>query len=214
MRLRRYLVAGLLIWLPVGVTILVFKALLDLMDRVLLIVPEPYRPEALLGFRIPGLGAILALVLLIATGVLAANLIGRQLVGWYEALLGRIPLVRSVYGGVKNFTSVVLSGRGSTFKKVLLVQYPSKGIYRIALLTSEAAPEIRAVTGKDLVTVFVPTTPNVTSGFTAFVPRADVIELSMSVEDALKLVLSLGVVVPPSHALHPESALARPERSS
>jgi uncharacterized membrane protein len=214
MRLRRYLVAGLVIWLPVGVTILVFKALLDLMDRVLVILPEPYRPEALLGFRIPGLGAILAVVLLLATGVLAANLIGRQLVGWYEALLGRIPLVRSVYGGVKNFTSVVLSGRGSPFKKVLLIQYPSKGIYRIALLTSEAAAEIRAVTGQDLVTVFVPTTPNVTSGFTAFVPRAEIIELRMSVEDALKLVLSLGVVVPASHPLHPEPALARPERSS
>lgn len=214
MRFRRYLVAGLLIWLPVGVTILVFKALLDLMDRVLLIVPAAYRPEELLGFRIPGLGAILALVLLFATGVLAANLIGRQLVSWYEALLGRIPLVRSVYGGVKNFSTVVLSGRGSTFKKVLLVQYPSKGIYRIALQTSEAAAEIRAVTGQDLITVFVPTTPNVTSGFTAFVPRAEVIELGMSVEDALKLVLSLGVVVPASHPLHPDSALAPPQRSS
>jgi uncharacterized membrane protein len=213
MRLRRYLVAGLLIWLPVGVTILVFKVLLDLMDRVLLIVPEMYRPETLLGFRIPGLGAILALIVLLATGVLAANLLGRQLVVWYESLLGRIPLVRSVYGGVKNFTSVVLTGGGSPFKRVLLVQYPSKGIYRIALQTSEAAAEIRSVTGKDLITVFVPTTPNVTSGFTAFVPRADVIELAMSVEDALKLVLSLGVVVPEWHPLHPASALARPERS-
>jgi uncharacterized membrane protein len=213
MRLRRYLVAGLLIWLPVGVTILVFKVLLDLMDRVLLIVPEGFRPETLLGFRIPGLGAILALIVLLATGMLVANLLGRQLVVWYESLLGRIPLVRSVYGGVKNFTSVVLMGGGSPFKRVLLVQYPSKGIYRIALQTSEATAEIRSVTGKDLVTVFVPTTPNVTSGFTAFIPRAEVIELTMSVEDALKLVLSLGVVVPKSHPLHPDSTLARPERS-
>jgi uncharacterized membrane protein len=213
MRLRRYLVAGLLIWLPVGVTILVFKVLLDLMDRVLLVVPVAYRPETLLGFRIPGLGAILALIVLFVTGVLAANLLGKQLVVWYEALLGRIPLVRSVYGGVKNFTSVVLTGGGGSFKKVLLIQYPSKGIYRIALQTSEAVAEIQAVTKQDLVTVFVPTTPNVASGFTVFVPRADVIELTMSVEDALKLVLSLGVVVPEWHPLHPRGALARPERS-
>jgi uncharacterized membrane protein len=213
MRLRRYLVAGLLIWLPVGVTILVFALLLDLMDRVLFLIPVAYRPETLLGFRIPGLGAILALVVLFVTGVLGANLLGRQLVVWYESGLERIPLVRSVYGGVKNFTSVVLTGGGSTFKKVLLIQYPSRGIYRIALLTSESVPELAAVTRQELVTVFVPTTPNVTSGFTAFVPRADVIELSMSVEDALKLVLSLGVVVPEWHPLHPGDALARHQRS-
>jgi len=213
MHLRRYLMAGLLIWIPVGVTILVFKVLLDLMDRVLFLVPVAYRPETLLGFRLPGLGAILALLVLLVTGMLAANLLGKQLVVWYEALLGRIPLVRSVYGGVKNFAAVVLTGGGESFKKVLLIQYPSRGIYRIALQTSEAAAEIRSVTQQDLVTVFVPTTPNVTSGFTAFVPRADVLELAMSVEDALKLVLSLGVVVPQWHPLHPAGALARPERS-
>ena len=213
MHLRRYLVAGLLIWIPVGVTLLVFKALLDLMDRLLFLVPVAYRPETLLGFRIPGLGAILALIVLLATGMLAANLLGKQLVVLYESLLGRIPLVRSVYGGVKNFSSALLSGSGGSFKKVLLIQYPSKGIYRIALQTSEAVPEIQSVTNQNLVTVFVPNTPNVTAGFTVFVPRADVIELSMSVEDALKLVLSLGVVVPEWHPLHPAGALARPERS-
>jgi uncharacterized membrane protein len=213
MHLRRYLVAGLLIWIPIGVTILVFKVLLDLMDRVLLLIPLAYRPETLLGFRIPGLGAILALVVLLLTGMLAANLLGKQLVVWYEALLGRIPLVRSVYGGVKNFASVLLAGGGRSFKKVLLIQYPSRGIYRIALLTSEAVPEIQSVTKQNLVTVFVPTTPNITSGFTAFVPRADVIELTMSVEEALKLVMSLGVVVPEWHPLHPAAELAPPRRS-
>ena len=109
MRLRRYLVAGLLVWLPVGVTILVFRLLLDWIDRLLFLVPEAYRPETLLGFRIPGLGAILAFVILLLTGVLAANLAGRQLVIWYESLLNRIPFVRSVYGGVKHFTEVVFS---------------------------------------------------------------------------------------------------------
>ena len=199
MHLRRYLVAGLLIWLPVGVTILVLKVLLDLMDELLFLVPVAYRPETILGFRIPGLGAVLALILLFLTGVLAANLLGRQLVSWYESILERIPLVRSVYGGVKNFASVVLAGKGSSFKKVFLIQYPRKGVYRIALQTSEAVPEIRAVTNEEVVTLFVPTTPNVTSGFTVFVPRSEALELTMSVEDALKLVLSLGVVVPEWH---------------
>lgn len=214
MRLRRYLVAGLLVWLPVGVTILVFKVLLDLMDGVLFLVPLAYRPETWLGFRLPGLGALLALLVLFVTGVLAANLLGRQLVVSYEALLGRIPLVRSVYGGVKNFAAVLLSDTGKSFKKVLLIEYPSKGIYRIGLQTSENVREIGAVTGRDLMTVFVPTTPNATSGFLVFVPRESVIELSMSVEEALKMIISLGVVVPgwrPEQGLSP---VARPPGSS
>jgi uncharacterized membrane protein len=210
-RLRRYLVAGLLVWLPIGVTILVFKVLLDLMDQVLFLVPVAYRPESLLGFRVPGLGALLALLVLFVTGVLAANLIGRQLVVWYEAVLGRIPLVRSVYGGVKNFAAVLLSGTDKTFKKVLLVEYPSKGVYRIALQTAESAREISAVTGRDVVAVFVPTTPNATSGFLAFVPRENAIELSMSVEDALKMIVSLGVVVPEWRADPPPPPLAHPK---
>ena len=211
MRLRRFLVAGLLIWLPVGVTIIVFKVLLDLMDELLFLVPVAYRPETLLGFRIPGLGAILALLVLFLTGVLAANLLGRQLVVWYESALNRIPLVRTVYGAVKSFSAIVLSG--SSFKKVLLVEYPRKGVYRIGLQTSEAVPEIQAVTGQDLVTVFVPNTANIASGFTVFLPRAEVIELSMSVEDALKLLVSLGVVVPEWHPIHPARDLARTPRS-
>lgn len=213
MHLRRYLVAGLLVWLPVGVTVLVFKVLLDLMDRVLLLVPQAYRPETLLGFRIPGLGAVLAIVVLFATGVLVANLLGRQLVQWYEALLARIPLVRSVYGGVKNFTAVVLSEGSRPFKKVLLIEYPRKGVYRVALQTSEAVPEIAAVTGRDVVTAFVPTTPNATSGFLVFVPREEVVELTMSVEEALKMVVSLGVVVPQPRAEEMLGALARQKAS-
>lgn len=211
MRLRRFLVAGLLIWLPVGVTILVFKVLLDLMDELLFLLPAPYRPESLLGFRIPGLGAILALLVLFLTGVLAANLLGRQLVVWYESALNRIPLVRTVYGAVKSFSAIVLSG--SSFKKVLLIEYPRKGVYRIGLQTSEAVSEIQAVTGQDLVTVFVPNTANIASGFTVFLPRAEVIELTMSVEEALKLLVSLGVVVPEWHPIHPSRDLARTQRS-
>jgi uncharacterized membrane protein len=210
-RPRRFLVAGLLIWLPVGVTILVFKVLLDLMDGLLFLLPVAYRPETLLGFRIPGLGAILALLVLFLTGVLVANLLGRRLVVWYEAALGRIPLVRSVYGAVKSFAAIVLSG--SSFKRVLLIEYPRKGVYRIGLQTSEAVPEIQAVTRQDLITVFVPNSANVVSGFTVFVPREEAIELSMSVEDALKLIVSLGVVVPEWDPTHPEHSLAPRERS-
>ena len=214
MRLRRYLVAGLLVWLPVGVTILVFKVLLDLMDGVLFLVPLAYRPETWLGFRLPGLGALLALLVLFVTGVLVANLLGKQLVVWYESLLGRIPLVRSVYGGVKNFAAVLLSDTGKSFKKVLLIEYPSKGLYRIALQTAENVREIGAVTGRDLMTVFVPTTPNATSGFIVFVPSEDVIELTMSVEEALKMIISLGVVVPEWRAEQGREPLARPPGSS
>jgi uncharacterized membrane protein len=213
MRLRRYLVAGLLVWLPIGVTILVFKALLDLMDQVLVLIPQAYRPEELLGFRIPGLGAVLALLLLFLTGVLAANLLGRRLVLWYEALLGRIPFVRSVYGGVKNFASVLLSGTGQSFKKVLLIEYPRKGVYRVALQTSENVREIASATGRDVVTAFVPTTPNATSGFLVFVPREDTIELTMSVEEALKMIVTLGVVVPEWRSERGVGALAPPEAS-
>jgi uncharacterized membrane protein len=210
-RLRRFLAAGLLIWLPVGTTILVFKVLLDLMDGLLFLVPVAYRPETLLGFRVPGLGAILALIVLFVTGVLAANLLGRQLVGWYEAALGRIPLVRTVYGAVKSFAAIVLSG--DSFKKVLLIEYPRKGVYRIGLQTSEAVAEIQSVTHQDLVTVFVPNTANIASGFTVFVPRAETIELTMSVEDALKLIVSLGVVVPEFQPIEARPSLAPTERS-
>jgi uncharacterized membrane protein len=214
MRLRRYLVAGLLIWVPVGVTILVFKVLLDLMDRVLFLIPFAYRPETLLGFRVPGLGAILAFAVLFLTGALVANLFGRRLVTWYESVLARIPLVRSIYGGVKQFTEVVLGDASVSFKKVLLIEYPRKGVYRIALQTSEEVREIQAATGGNLVTAFVPTTPNAASGFLVFVPRSEVIELSMSVEEAIKMVVTLGVVVPEWHPAETVEKLARSEASS
>lgn len=208
-RLRRYLVAGLLVWLPVGATILVFKLLLDLMDRLLFLLPLAYRPEELLGFRIPGLGAILAFTVLLVTGILAANLLGRRLVSLYESLLARIPFVRTVYSGVKHFVEVVFSDNGSSFKKVLLIEYPRKGLYSVAFQTSEHAVEVQARTGETVIAVFLPTTPNPTSGYIIFVPRKDVVELDMAVEDALKMIISLGVVVPPWENPHPERELAR-----
>ena len=202
-RLRRYLVAGLLVWLSVGVTILVVKVLLDLMDRLLLLLPPPYRPEALFGVHIPGLGVLLALLLLFGTGVLVANLLGRRLVGLVETLLHRIPLVRTVYGAVKNFAEVVFSDSGTSFKKVVLIEYPRPGLYSLAFQTSEDPPELNAKTGRELCCVFLPTTPNPTSGFTILVPKESATELDMEVEQALKMIISLGVVVPEWHPIHP-----------
>lgn len=207
--LRRYLVAGLLIWLPVGATILIFRLLLDVMDRLLFLLPSAYRPAELLGFNIPGLGAILAVIVLLLTGILGANLLGRRLVHLYERLLARIPVVRSVYSAVKNFAEVIFSDSGSSFKKVLLIEYPRRGLYSLAFQTSDKLEEVQARTGETVVTCFLPTTPNPTSGFMLFVPRDEVTVLDMAVEDALKMIISLGVVVPPWHPIHPQSKLAR-----
>lgn len=208
-RLRRYLVAGLLIWLPIGATVVVFRLLLGLMDQLLFWLPAEYRPEALLGFPIPGLGAILAILVLLATGVFGANFFGRRLVSLYESVLGRIPLVRSVYGAVKHFTEIVLSDKGKSFKKVLLIEYPREGLYSIAFMTSDDLEEVQARTGETVVAVFLPTTPNPTSGFILFVPMSGIIELDMTVEEAVKMIVSLGVVVPKWHPLHPKPTLAR-----
>lgn len=210
-RIRRYFIAGLLVWLPVGATILVFTLALDLVDRLLLLLPPPWRPEALLGFRIPGLGLILVLIVFVVTGVLAANLLGRRLVKAYESVLARIPFVRTVYSAVKHFSEVVFSDSTDSFKKVLLIEYPRENLYSLAFQTSEDPAEVHAVTGESIVAVFLPTTPNPTSGFMLFVPTRSVIELDMSVEQALKMIISLGVVVPEWHPLRPDAKVAPPE---
>ena len=212
-RIRRYFIAGLLVWLPVGATFLVFTLALDLVDRLLFLLPPPWRPEALLGFRIPGLGLILVLIVFVVTGVLAANLLGRRLVKSYESVLARIPFVRTVYSAVKHFAEVVFSDSTASFKKVLLIEYPRENLYSIAFQTSENPAEVQAATGEPVVAVFLPTTPNPTSGFMLFVPTRSVVELDMSVEEALKMIISLGVVVPPWHPVHPTDDLAPPEPS-
>lgn len=195
-QLRRYLVAGLLVWIPLGVTIFTLKILIGLMDRSLLLLPEQYRPEEWLGIAIPGLGTILTLVVLLLTGLLAANIVGRSMVGLWESLLDRIPIVRTVYSGVKNFAEIVFSDSGQSFKKVLLIEYPRKGIYSLAFQTATNPGEVQGRTGEAVVCTFVPTTPNPTSGFIIIVPKKDVIELDMEIDEALKMIISLGVVIP------------------
>jgi uncharacterized membrane protein len=195
-RLRAYLIAGLLVWIPIGVTIFVVRLLNGLMDRSLVLLPERLQPEQWLGFAIPGLGIVLTFVLLIVTGFLAANFVGRGMVGLWESLLQRIPIVRSVYSASKNFAEVVFSEGNESFKKVLLVEYPRKGVYSLAFQTASTLGEVQARTGEEVVCTFVPTTPNPTSGFIVMMPRSEIIELDMAVDDALKMIFSLGVVVP------------------
>ena len=195
-RLRRYLVAGLLIWAPLAVTFLLLRFAVNVMDKTLAVIPQQYRPEELLGFHIPGLGVILTFLVLFITGMLAANFVGRYVVGGWEALLDRIPIVRSIYGGAKNFAEIVFSDANNSFKNVLLIQYPRKGIYSLAFQTAEELGEVQGRTGEDVICCFVPTTPNPTSGFIIIVPRGDVTFLDMDVDEALKMIISLGVVVP------------------
>jgi len=195
-RLRRYFIAGLLIWVPIGITVFIVRLLLDIMDRVLLLLPPGWRPESLLGFNIPGFGIVLALVVVLLTGMLAANLIGRKLVTFFEAVLRRIPLVRGIYSASKSFAEVLFSETEQSFKKVLLIEYPRKGCYALCFQTSSRLAEVQHRTSREVACVFVPTTPNPTSGFILLVPRDEVVELDMDVEDALKMIISLGVVVP------------------
>lgn len=194
--LRRYLVAGLLVWMPLGITLLVVRLLVNWMDHSLLLIPEAYRPENLLGFHVPGLGVVLSLLIIFVTGVFAANLFGRSLVSLWEYILARIPLVRSIYSGAKQLAETVFSEKGKSFRKVLLIEFPRRGLWTIAFQTGADIGEAQAKTGMDVINVYVPTTPNPTGGYFVMIPRSDVIELDMKVDDGLKMLMSMGAVVP------------------
>lgn len=194
--LRRYIMAGLLVWLPLGVTILVVKMLVDLMDRTLLLLPARYQPEQLLGMHIPGLGVIVAVSVVLSTGIIVANLFGRKLVAGWESLLARIPLVRSIYSAVKQIAETMFSANGQSFRKVLLVEYPRKGLWTLAFQTGTEVGEAQRKTGREVINIYVPTTPNPTSGFFLMVPREEVVELEMSVDEGLRMIISMGSVVP------------------
>ncbi len=195
-RLRRYLVAGILVWAPLAVTFILLRLAVNLMDKTLAVLPQQYRPDELLGFHIPGLGVILTFLVLFITGMLVANFVGRYVVGGWESLMDRIPVVRSVYSAAKNFAEIVFSDSSESFKKVLLIEYPRKGLYSLAFQTSSELGEVQGRTGEDVVCCFVPTTPNPTSGIVIMVPRRDITVLDMDVDEALKMIISLGVVVP------------------
>jgi uncharacterized membrane protein len=201
--MRRYLVAGLLVWLPLGATVLTFKFLLDTMDALLPLLPASWQPDALLGFHVPGFGAILAFVVLLGTGFLVANLIGSTLVGWWEEMLNRIPLVRTIYSGVKGLTETLVSSKGGSFSKVVLVEYPRKDMWSIGFVTASDVPDISALTGETQLCVYVPTTPNPTSGLIVYVPASQVRESDMSVDAAMKMVVTMGIVMPPQKTTKP-----------
>jgi uncharacterized membrane protein len=193
---RRYLIAGLLVWVPLIVTGLIIKFLVDLLDFTILLLPPSWRPEAILGFSVPGTGVVVAIVIVFLTGIVAANIVGRKLFDLGEAIVDRIPLVRSIYSAVKQVVHSLFSNGGQSFRRVLMVQYPRKGLWTLGFQTGVGVGEVQHRTDHEVVTVFIPTTPNPTSGFVIMVPREDAVELDMSVEDGLKFVMSLGVVVP------------------
>ncbi len=203
--LRRYLIAGLLVWIPLAITFWVLALLVALMAQSLLIVPVRYRSDALLGFHLPGLGAVLTVVILLVTGAIAANFFGRRLLAFWESILGRIPIVRSIYGGVKQISDTLFSPDGKAFRRAVLVRYPHAGAWTVALVTGTPEHEVTDHLGHDQVSVFVPTTPNITAGFFLIVPRTDTIELQMSVDQALKYIISMGVAEPPRLESRPES---------
>ena len=196
--MKRYFITGLLIWAPLGITIWVLSFILGMMDQSIMLLPTQWQPRNLLGFHLPGLGALLTLLIVFLTGLLTANFIGQRLVRWWEALLHRIPVVRSIYQSVKQISDTVFSPSGQAFRQAVLVQYPRPDSWTIGFLTGTPGGEIVDHLGDSMVSLYVPTTPNPTSGFFLMVPRTDVIELDMSVEDALKYLISMGVVAPAS----------------
>jgi len=204
--LRRYFVAGLLVWIPLGITLWVLKLLVDLMDQSLLLLPERLHSEALFGFHVPGLGIILTLLIVISTGALAANFFGRQLLALGHDLLTRIPIVRSIYGGVKQISDTLFSPEGKAFRRAVLVRYPHQGSWTVALVTGSPEHEVADILGREQISVFVPTTPNITAGFFLIVPRSETIELDMTVDAALKYIISMGVAEPaPRTAVLPKN---------
>ena len=194
--MKRYFITGLLIWIPLGITFLVLNWLVGAMDQTLELLPQRFHTEHMLGQHIPGLGVVFTVVVVFATGLLAANFIGQRLVRFWESVLSRIPVVKSIYYSVKQVSDTLFSSSGQAFRKALLVQYPRQGSWTIAFLTGQPGGDVANHLDGDFVSVYVPTTPNPTSGFFLMMPRADVVELDMSVDDALKYIISMGVVTP------------------
>ncbi len=200
--IKRYFITGLLIWVPLAITAWVLSLIAGAADQSLRLLPESIHPHNLLGFDIPGAGIVVTLFIILVTGLLAANFIGQRLVNWWEKLLARIPVVNSIYNGVKQVSDTLFSSSGMAFRQPLLVQYPHQGSWTIAFLTGEPGGDVVNHLQGEHVSVYVPTTPNPTSGFFLMFPKSQVIELDMDVDEALKYIISMGVVAPP---LHPKS---------
>ena len=196
--IKRYFITGLLIWVPLGITAWVVSLIAGAADQSLRLLPAAIHPHNLIGFDIPGAGIVVTLVIIFITGLLAANFIGQRLVNWWERLLARIPVVNSIYNGVKQVSDTLFSSSGMAFRQPLLVQYPHQGAWTIAFLTGEPGGDVVNHLKEEHVSVYVPTTPNPTSGFFLMLPKSQVIELDMDVDQALKYIISMGVVAPPT----------------
>ena len=190
--MKKYFLTGLAVCIPIAVTILVIRFVVELLDGLVHLLPKAYQPINVLGTNLPGLGVVLAIVIILLVGFFASNFLGKKLVSYWDKLLGRIPVIRSIYTAVKQVMDTLFSSNDESFKKVLLIEYPRKGSWSIAFQTNKGFEGVPNET--DTVTVFIPTTPNPTSGFLMIMPRRDVVELDMSVEQAFKMVVSLGVV--------------------
>jgi uncharacterized membrane protein len=193
---KKYFITGLLIWIPLVITIWVLKVIFDALDQSLLLLPDSFQTEHWLGVHIPGLGAILTLVVVFLTGIFATNFFGAQLVQLWHAILNRIPVVNSIYSSVKQISDTLFSSSGQAFRKALLVQWPHEGMWTIAFLTGTPGGDVVNYVPDDCLSVYVPTTPNPTGGYFVIVRRSEIIELDMSVDQALKYIISMGVVPP------------------
>lgn len=198
--LRRWLLAGLLVLVPLIITVSVLNWVISTLDQTLQILPSTWHPDRLLGMHIPGFGVLLALAIVLIIGAAASNILGRKLVTWWDALLGRIPIVRSIYSSVKQVSDTLFSENGNAFRKALLVQWPRPGVWTIAFQTGSPGGDVLNHLEDDYLSVYVPTTPNPTGGYFVMLKRSDCIELAMSVDEALTYVISMGVVVPGSSA--------------
>jgi len=194
--MKKYLITGLLIWIPLVITLWVLKLIVGSLDQVLVLVPKEWRPESTYGFHFYGLGVVITLVIVLLTGVFASNFFGARLVQMWHEVLHQIPVVRSIYSSVKQISDTLFSSSGQAFRKALLVQWPIEGTWTIAFLTGTPGGEVIDHLKGDYLSVYVPTTPNPTGGYFVVVARKNVIELEMSVDEALKYVISMGVVPP------------------
>lgn len=200
-RVKKYLLTGLLVWVPLGITLWVLDLTISTLDQSLLLLPENWHPNKLLGVHIPGLGVILTAVIVIGTGLLTHNVFGQHLLLYWDGLLHRIPFVNAVYKSVKQVSDTLLSSNGQAFRKVLLVRYPHPEAWSLAFQTSVASGEVASHLDGEYVGVFIPTTPSPVNGFYFYVRRADTIELNINVDVALKSIISMGVVAPVASAL-------------
>lgn len=194
--LRKWLLAGLLVLMPLIITLGVLDWVVSTLDKTLNILPVAWHPDRWIGLRIPGLGVLFALIVLLSIGALASNIVGNRLVNWWHALLHRIPVVRSIYSGVKQISDTLFSEKGNAFRKALLVQWPREGVWTVAFLTGKPGGEVVKHLPDDCLSVYVPTTPNPTGGYFVMLKRSDCIELEMSVDEALTYVISMGVISP------------------